>query len=357
MRTNWIFIGMALALVFCTKEDKGDAVLYSDTPYDFVVGQFPTPFLPADNPLTVEGVKLGRMLFYERALSKNNLISCASCHRQNAGFSDPNRFSAGVRGERGHRQSMAVFNLAWHGDGFLWDGQAATLREQVLMPIVDPIEMDETLEHVLRKINALEQYRHQFKRAFDQEEATAENLAKALEQFLLTIVSQTSRYDESLAGSAELSPLEQRGAFLFFNEFNPFFPNISGADCVHCHAGANFNNHEYMNNGLDAEEDLTDLGRETVTGRASDRGKFKVPSLRNIALTAPYMHDGRFGTLEEVVEHYNKVKFSPTLDPSFLQQLPAGLELSAYDKEALVTFMKTLTDPTLAHRKEFSDPH
>jgi cytochrome c peroxidase len=357
MKRYWILLSMTIGLVFCAKEDKGEAVLYSDAPYDFQVGYFSTPFLPADNPLTVEGVKLGRMLFYEKMLSRDNLISCASCHRQNAGFSDPNKFSAGVRGERGHRQSMAVFNLAWHGDGFLWDGQAATLREQVLMPIVDPIEMDETLENVLRKINAVEKYRHQFKRAFDESEATAETIALALEQFLLSIVSQNSLYDDYLAGHAQLSPLEQRGEFLFFNEFNPFFPNISGADCVHCHSGANFNNHEYMNNGLDEEEDMNDLGREKVTGRSSDRGKFKVPSLRNIALTAPYMHDGRFGTLEEVVEHYNRVKFSPTLDPSFLQQLPAGLELSAYDKEALVAFMKTLTDPTLATRKEFSNPH
>jgi cytochrome c peroxidase len=329
----------------------------ADEPYNFTIGNMTPPTnLPGDNPLTREGVKLGRMLFYDKILSKDNSQACASCHLQNNGFSDPNQFSTGVNGLEGPRNSMSSFNMAWNDNGFFWDGRAALLRHQVLLPIQDELEMDEALNNIVSKLNNSQLYKIQFKRAFGIEVIDTVYIAKALEQFILSIVSNNSKYDKYLAGEYTLTQLEERGRFLFFNEVNPGFPQFSGADCVHCHSGANFSNNLYMNNGLDIDADMTDLGRQLVTNSPSDKGKFKVVTLRNIELTAPYMHDGRFNTLEEVIDHYDLVKNSSTLDPSFEQQLPNGLQLSAYDKSALVAFLKLLTDESLATDSRFSDP-
>lgn len=336
----------------CTK-DRDDT---ANEPYTLDYGVFPPPNLPADNALTKEGVKLGRMLFYDKILSRNNTISCASCHMQQFAFTDTATLSIGVRGLHGKRQAMSVFNMAWHNNEFFWDGRAHLLRDQSLMPIQDELEMDETLDNVLAKLNASETYRNQFKKAFGTENINSLLLSKALEQFMLTIVSQNAKYDDFLAGKATLTAEEERGRFLFFTEYNPAFPNASGADCRHCHSGADFENNQYMNNGLDADGAVTDFGREKVTNNSNDRAKFKVPSLRNIALTAPYMHDGRFKTLEQVVDHYNLVTNSATLDPSFHQQLPNGLQLTTTDKAALVAFLRTLTDTKLTTNPEYSSP-
>lgn len=328
----------------------------SPEPYVLDYGAFPAPVLPADNALTKEGVQLGRMLFYDKKLSRTNTQACASCHMQQFAFTDTSRLSLGVKNLPGKRQAMSVFNMAWHTNEFFWDGRAHLLRDQALKPIQDPLEMDETLENMVSKLQSGGDYPALFKKAFGTETVTAELVSKALEQFMLTIVSTQSKYDDYLAGKATLTPEEERGRYLFFTEYNPGFPAISGADCQHCHSGANFENDRYMNNGLDADADVTDIGREIVTGNVADKAKFKVPSLRNVALTAPYMHDGRFSTLEEVVDHYNLVKNSATLDPSFQQQLPAGLQLSAADKAALVKFLKTLTDKKLTTNPEYASP-
>ena len=350
-----LFIGLSLLIVSINacKKDRDDAV---NEPYTLEYGTFPTPTLPADNALTKEGVKLGRMLFYDKILSRTNTISCASCHMQQFAFTDTATLSVGVRGLHGKRQAMSVFNMAWHNNEFFWDGRAHLLRDQSLMPIQDELEMDETLGNVLAKLNASETYRKQFKKAFGTESINALLLSKALEQFMLTIVSNNSKYDDFLAGKATLTAEEEPGQYLFFTEYTPGFPNISGADCRHCHSGSDFENNQYMNNGLDADADVTDLGRDKVTNNSNDRAKFKVPSLRNIALTAPYMHDGRFRTLEEVVDHYNLVTNSATLDASFMQQLPNGLQLTAADKAALVAFLKTLTDTKLTTNPAYSSP-
>lgn len=316
----------------------------------------PEPKLPEDNQLTKEGVKLGRMLFYENMLSRTNTQSCSSCHMQQFAFTDTATFSVGVRGLNGKRQAMSVFNMAWHTNEFFWDGRAHLLRDQSLKPIQDELEMDETLENVVAKLSTNADYRSQFDKAFGTENITPELISKALEQFMMTIISNSSKYDDFLAGKVTLTPEEERGRYLFFTEFNPGFPAISGADCQHCHSGANFENDLYMNNGLDTDADFSDVGRATVTGNAMDRAKFKVPSLRNVALTAPYMHDGRFKTLEEVVNHYNLVHASSTLDPAFLQQLPNGLQLTNADKAALVAFLNTLTDEKLISNPEYSSP-
>lgn len=350
-------LAILMVMIVTINACKKDPVEESDEPYTLDIGTLPPPYLPDDNPLTREGVKLGRMLFHEKRLSATNTQACASCHLQQFAFSDTATLSIGVKGLKGKRQAMSVFNMAWNSNEFFWDGRAHLLRDQSLKPIQDELEMNETLDNVVAKLQADETYRTQFRKAFGTETITSELMSKAMEQFMMTIVSKSSRYDDFLAGKGTLTPEEERGRFLFTTEYNPGFPMQSGADCQHCHGGANFENDAFMNNGLDGDAEVTDIGRGNVTGLAGDRAKFKVPSLRNVAITAPYMHDGRFKTLEQVVDHYNLVKQSSTLDPSFQQQLPhGGLQLTPQDKAALVAFLKTLTDNELTTNPAYSSP-
>lgn len=339
------------------------------TPYGFTyAGYFPPPALPADNPLTKEGVRLGELLFHDPRLSVNNSQSCATCHQREAGFSDAGRaVSLGAEGQRGNRNAMPLFNLAWKSS-FFWDGRTPTLREQVLQPIQNPIEMHETLERVVGKVararasqaspalkpeilpasngstreRPATSYADYFTAAFGTPEVTAARIARALEQFLLVQVAHNSKFDRFIAGAARFTAEEQRGYELFHTEYDPR-RGLFGADCFHCHGGPLFQNLPFANNGLDSEPG--DLGRFLVTGKPGDKGKFAVPSLRNVALTSPYMHDGRFATLEEVVEHYSSgVKRGLTLDSTLAKHPTNGVALSAGDKRALVAFLKTLTD-------------
>lgn len=351
------FIAMVfILLTSCEPEEKVSPV-YDPTPYSFIYPEsFGDPGLPSDNTLTFEGVKLGKMLFYEKSLSKNGKQACAGCHLQSTGFSDENQFSIGVDGLPGKRQAMPIFNLAWRQSGFFWDGRAATLREQSLLPIQDPLEMHETLENVVKKLKSNPKFTDQFIRAFGNEEITSEKISLALEQFMMTIVSFDSKYDQFLEGKATLTESEERGRKLFFTEYNPFFPELSGADCAHCHSGPNFENGEFMNNGLDTDAGFTDLGREEVTGNAADRATFLIPSLRNIAQTAPYMHDGRFKTLEEVIDHYHSgVKMSSTVSPLIAPTIARGLFLDDQEKKDLVAFLKTLSDPTFLTNPAYAE--
>ena len=316
----------------------------------------PAPDIASDNPLTIQGVKLGRMLFHEDMLSKDGSQNCSSCHLQEFAFSDTARFSIGVEKMRGGRQAMAVFNMSWNTNQFFWDGRSDLVRDQSLKPIQDPLEMNETLENVVAKLSDSKMYRDQFSRTFGSDEITSEKMSLAMEQFMNSIVSYNSKYDQHLAGTATLTDSEERGRKLFFTEFNPFFPDQAGADCAHCPDGDNFENDQYMNNGLDADADFTDKGREDATEKPEDRAKFKVPSLRNIEMTPPYMHDGRFNTLEEVVDHYNEgIKSSSTVDPAILNTVD-GLKLTAEDKTDLVNFLKTMTDNDLLTNPEYASP-
>ncbi|HEY0456756.1 MAG TPA: MbnP family protein [Verrucomicrobiae bacterium] len=314
------------------------------TPYRFSFSeQFPIPALPRDNPLSGEGVELGRKLFNEKLLSVNNSQSCASCHRVEAAFADPQRqFSTGAEGQGGTRNTMSLFNLAWK-NLFFWDGRAASLRQQVLMPIQNPIEMNEKLDHVTAKLSGTKDYPAAFAKVYGSPEITSDRMARALEQFLLTLVSCDSKFDRAIRGEEQLDEQEKRGFELFMTEYDPRRGQF-GADCFHCHGGPLFQSQTFANNGLDSLS--KDLGRGAVTTREADAGKFAVPSLRNVAITAPYMHDGRFKTLEEVIEHYSTgLKRSSTLDPNLAKHPANGLQLSASDKRALVAFLKTLTDP------------
>lgn len=358
-KIGYLLIGAVLTMASCNKDtEELTTIQLDETPYNLKFGDLPPPVIAADNPLTVQGVKLGKMLFYETQLSSDGSISCASCHRQKHAFSDSNAFSIGVKGLPGGRQAMAIVNMAWNTNEFFWDGRAHLLRDQSILPIQDELEMDETLENVVTKLSASTSYKNQFKRAFGSEEVTSVKISLALEQFMNSLVSYESKYDKFLAGQESLSDSEERGRELFFTEYNQFFPNNSGADCAHCHSPSNFENSRYMNNGLDDEGSITDLGREKVTFQRSDRGKMKVPTLRNIEVTGPYMHDGRFTTLEEVVDHYDSgIELSATLDPALANTMQTGLMLSAQDKSDLVAFLKTLTDQAFLTNSEFSDPN
>ncbi len=311
------------------------------TPFPFQTSRtFPIPDLPADNPLMLERVRLGRRLFNDTALSKDNTISCASCHQEANAFSDTRAYSLGVSNRIGARNAMPLLNLAWK-NAFFWDGRAPSLRAQALMPIEDHAEMDQALTNAVAKLQS-DNYPTLFAAAFESPEITPEKIGLALEQFLLTLTSFDSKFDRALRNDEELSALERRGLELFMTEYDPRRGQF-GADCFHCHGGALFQSQAFANNGLDAE--FRDIGRARVSGRESDKGKFAVPSLRNVAITGPYMHDGRFATLEQVIEHYaTGVRRSATLDPNLAKHPDGGVPLSAVDQQALVAFLRTLTD-------------
>lgn len=356
-----------LFFVSCSKEKPKITPIaeFTETPYDiiYVNNTLPIPNLPTDNPLTIEKVQLGRMLFYEKALSKDGSMSCATCHMQEEGFSDSDQFSLGVEGMLGARQAMGVINLAWNENGFFWDGRAELLRHQALLPIQDPLEMNESLENVISKLsNSITNYPYNFyetsfKKAFKDGQINSLNISLALEAFMLTLVSDNSKYDKYLVGKAELTESEARGMELFFGEYNEFFPETSGADCAHCHSGTNFENDQYINNGLDKDETFSDLGRFDVTDNIEDKAKFKVTTLRNIAVTAPYMHDGRFNTLEEVINHYNTgINSSSTLDPALESTMGTGLMLDEVDIADIIAFLNTLTDEEFLSNENYQSP-
>lgn len=339
-----------------TSTDLTD-IPYNPVGYDLVVyDSFPEIQIPADNPLTVKGVELGRMLFYDTRLSSDNSMSCASCHLPMSSFTDNLAVSTGVTLEEGKRSSMSILDIAFNNNGFFWDGRSATLEEQALLPVEDPIELHENWDNVIKKLKEDEDYPALFREAFgidNTDEITKELAAKAIAQFERTVISPgNTKFDKVMRGEDEFSDEELDG-FLMWIDYP--FDMIPDAECGHCHSFHLFTTNEYHNNGLDEAPNMTefeDLGLGAVTGKITDNGKFRVPTLRNIELTAPYMHDGRFETLEEVVEHYDSGgKFSPNKN-----ELMRNLELTEYQKSALVAFMKTLTDVDVIQDPKFSNP-
>jgi len=330
-------------------------------PYALVLpSYFPAPpAQPADNPLTEEGVALGRRLFYENALSVNNAVSCGSCHRQELAFTDGLARSVGVNQAVTTRSSMALANLMWEPK-LTWDGVANTLESQARIPIEKDVEMHQSLAVGVQHLQALPQYPPLFRSAFGSSTITEANVLKALAQFERTLISSSSRYDKFLAGNrTALSSYELEGLTLFNTHPTS---TLRGGNCGDCHGGPLLTNHLFSNNGLDAT--LTDLGLGGLTGQATDNGKFRVPSLRNIALTAPYMHDGRFSTLEQVLDHYNEhvALNSPNIDPLILnatndpRQQSRTLDLTAAEKAKIVAFLRTLSDSTFTHDPRFARP-
>jgi len=333
-------------VTYCTPEI---ATPNTATPFRLVVpAGFPPMDIPVDNPFTVEGIELGRKLFYDPQLSGDNTQACASCHQTEASYSDTNQFSTGIDGSIGTRNAMAVVNIGYSFSLF-WDGRAATVEEQALAPVVNPIEMNTTWPEVLLKLNADQYYRSMFKIAFNVDVIDSFDVAKALAQFERTMLSGNSKFDKAGRGELSLSESERRGQDLFFTE---------RADCFHCHGTALFMGFDYENNGV--QQVMTDFGLGDVTGFSTDKGKFKPTTLRNIEFTSPYMHDGRFKTLEEVVEFYNSGvnQSSPNVSPLMLKaNRPAGnLNLSRQEKEDLVAFLKTLSDPSFLTIPKFMEP-
>lgn len=315
---------------------------------------------PGDNRITNTTATLGRILFYDKNLSANNTIACASCHLQDKGFSDPAQLSTGFEGGLTGRQSMSLANARYYANGrFFWDERASTLEDQTLMPIQDHIEMGMTLEDLVPKLQATEYYGILFNDAFGSEEVTSDRISLALAQFVRAMVSYQSKYDQGLSrtngGNANQLPnfsnLENLGLRIFTDPQR-------GA-CAGCHSTPLQVGIGAQNNGLDLS--TTDEGLGALTGNPRDDGKFKSPSLRNIGVTAPYMHDGRFATLLEVVEHYNSgVQAHPNLDPRLRggpgNPQPRRLNLNDQEKQALVAFLNTLTDEVFLTDEKFSNP-
>lgn len=311
---------------------------------------FPAVGLPQDYPLTRERIRLGRELFFETALSKNTATSCASCHPAGTAFADNTPRSFGFLGEKTKRHSMPLMNLVWKKTPFFWDGRKETLRAQVLKPIEDPLEMGESIPDVLTKLDGISYYPRLFRRAFGDAEITEERLAVALEQFMLSLTSTDSKFDRVQKEKAAFTPLEKKGFDLFMSENDPTL-GLRGGGCFHCHSGTLFTNHRFHNNGLPPLND--DWGREQATGLRSDRFKFSTPSLRNVAITAPYMHDGRFETLAEVIAHYSAgVHRSPTLNANLARHPDEGLNFDHEEQAALVAFLRTLSDPRFQEPSE-----
>lgn len=314
------------------------------------------------NPMTKEGVFLGRMLFYEKRLSGDNKMSCGTCHQQAKAFTDGKAFSRGINGKEGRRSAMSLVNLLWVRNLF-WDGRAATLEEQAMVPIQDTLEMHQSLEQGVAKLQRTPTYPPLFKLVFGSDQITKENLVKAIAQFERTLISSNSRYDRYLQGKYrpglnKLSLSELAGERLFMTHPIPE-SGLRGANCGDCHAGPKTFMDYFHNNGL--ESTPKDAGREGVTKRYQNRGMFRIPSLRNIALTAPYMHDGRFKTLSEVLDHYNEhLQPSATLSPLLMeatnQRGGKTLLLTPEEKESVLAFLNTLTDSTFITDPRFSDP-
>ncbi|WP_336514930.1 cytochrome-c peroxidase [Pollutibacter soli] len=314
-------------------------------------------FIPADNPTTEAGVKLGRMLFYETSLSKSNTISCATCHQQQLSFTDGKKFSTGVDGTMQKRNTMSLANLLWVRN-FFWDGRAAGLEEQAKTPLTDPHEMGQSLQISAKKLRKKQAYPSLFKKAFNSDTIKEAMIVKALAQFQRTLVSAESRYDKYLRGEYKPTVSELNGIALFYAAPDPI-KGMRGADCAHCHGGPKTYTELFQNNGLDSIP--SDRGRELFTGNDFDRGRFRVATLRNIALTAPYMHDGRFNTLEEVVDHYNEHVSNNILTSPFLRNRSNELNgkqlgLTNNEKKDILAFLHMLTDSSFISNKNFSNP-
>jgi cytochrome c peroxidase len=315
------------------------------------------PLIPNSNPLTVEGIALGRKLFYDPILSGDGTQACATCHKQESGLTENLQFSVGIDGISGTRNSMPLFNMAWNFDErFFWDGRAFSQENQATFPVEDPIEMHNTWENAVISLKNSTEYQELFNKAFPEQtdidtEITKDLTTKAIAQFERTIISADSKFDKFLRGEVTLTADEQEG----FNIFND-----ERGDCFHCH-GAEDNNplwtdNQFRNNGLDAT--FVDLGLEIVTGDPQDRGKFKTPSLRNLVFTAPYMHDGRFETIDDVIDHYSEgLQDSETIDTFMLFIADGGTQMSDLEKSQLKAFLLTLTDESFLTNPAYSNPN
>lgn len=297
----------------------------------------------SQNPLSEEGVSLGRHLFYDPILSRDSTVSCGTCHLSYSAFTHVDHgLSHGIEDRIGFRNSLALMNLAWQ-QHFMWDGAVHLLDAQALAPISDSTEMDEDIAHVVAKLQATDRYPDRFAATFGDSLITGERLLKSLAQFQLTLISSNSKYDQVMREEpgAFFTPQEKRGYDLFQTH------------CERCHQEPLFTNGQFANNGLPIDTFLNDIGRMRITDQPADSLMFKVPTLRNIDFSYPYMHDGRFAKLSHVLDHYQAgIQPSTTLDPA----LRKGIPLTAEDKADLIAFLKTLSDLTFTFNRDFAFP-
>ncbi len=332
-----LFIFILLALLSCKNDDFEGAYEDVNEPYLFEIpSNFPEMHYNLEhNPLTTKGVELGRKLFYDGRLSSTNIVSCAFCHEQPHAFTHHNHnLSHGVNDRVGRRNTSATQNLAFQ-PWFFFDGATSNLDTVSILPIHDENEMDETIPNIIEKLSEDAAYQKLFNQAFEDGEVNSTNMMLALSQFMVIMTSSDSKYDKYVRGEpgGELTPKEIYGLELFNDK------------CRSCHATDLFTDHQFRNNGLPVNPNLNDKGRAEVSGDPNDDYKFKVPSLRNIELTWPYMHDGRFGSLESVLLHYrSNVQDYPNLDPILRSEDGLGIEMTDEEMEAIIEFLKTLTD-------------
>jgi cytochrome c peroxidase len=352
-------------------EDLTD-IPYNPKAYTIVKpAHFPQVPVPADNPMTYEGVQLGRHLFYDPILSGDSTMSCASCHLASKSFADPNQFSVGIDGIAGKRNAMSLLNIAYvdappqaPGDTFrlFWDGRARSLEHQALFPVEDPIELHTTWPSVIDKLKRHSEYPSMFRKAFGIEkhdQITKELAAKAIAQFERILISSgNSVFDRFENGETMLIEDETLDGLILFREGGISPVGLPDGECFHCHGSTGtLTGGKFFNNGLDPFNQLQDFGLEMATRNPSDRGKFRAPTLRNIALTAPYMHDGRFKTLDEVVEFYLfQAHLSPGMDANMQRLINDRPKFTPYHKQALVKFLHTLTDTTFVNNPDIQNP-
>lgn len=352
-----------LVLIFTTAchdsidSPQGDLTSIPYHPVPFVVDvpqDFPALEQPSDNLMTVDGIQLGRKLFYDPIFSIDSTVSCSSCHQQARSFTDGLDRSVGVAGTT-KRSSIDLINVGFTYHGLFWDGRSPTLEKLSLIPITDPIEMANTWENVEQRLRDHPTYPADFRKAFGIENTSQINrdlATKAVAQFLRTIVSgHNSKYDRFKRGEIIPEENEYNGYLMFFN----LDPNLPDAQCGHCHNAPLMATNDFFNNGLqEAEtlESILDKGRGLITGDTADNGKFKPPTLRNIALTAPYMHDGRFKTLQEVLDHYASGGKSSPNKSSFMY----NLKLTESQKSDIIAFLMTLTDSTTLTNPAYQSP-
>lgn len=369
IKINFILVTLAFFMMMgCKPNDEltppieKKPIIDSGKPTPYIIN-YPTGLLwprikpSTQNPLTVEGVALGKKLFYDNILSSDNTISCASCHQPSLSFSDSKKISFGVSNRLGTRNAMPLFNLAWVEEPpisnktnhrLLWDGRVPDLENQVLAPLEDHNEMNQNLAELELELRNHPEYPALFKKAFGTDSITTRLVMFAIAQFERTLISGNAKFDKVKRGEAILTDSELRGLDLFTTE---------RGDCFHCHGNDRspfFTNFQFNNNGLDSLP--IDKGLGAITGKAEDMGLFKTPSLRNLSFTAPYMHDGRFATIEEVIEFYNSgTKAGPTTDVNIIKNHPkGGLNLSPQDKLDLIAFLKTLDDYDFVTNPQFA---
>ena len=331
-----VALTMILGLFSCTSDD-----VYETIPADSlfplkIPSNFPQIAQNIDNNFpTQNGVALGRKLFYDGRLSRDNSVSCAFCHEQQSAFTHHGHdLSHGIDNLTGKRNAPSVQNMIFQSEYF-YDGASNSIQMLSIVPIHNPLEMDESLPTIVEKLKQDAQYVQLFKAAFSNGEVSSSNLLNALAQFMTIMISADSKYDKYIRNEpgGNFDQQELKGLNLFKN------------NCASCHATDLFTDNSFRNNGLPPNSKLNDLGREEVTGFRTDRYKFKVPSLRNIELTAPYMHDGRFGSLQSVLNFYsNGVQQTENLDPLLQNNSHTGIPITQEEKEALIAFLKTLTD-------------